>query len=378
MWGKEPVKAKSEFVRLATQDGANIRALCRRFGVSPTSAYRQLDRFKEEGEAGLQERSRRPHHSPTRTPPEVEQAVLAMRDESHWGGRKISHVLRRDVDPAMPPRSTVNKILKRNGRITVEASEAAKAHIRFERAEPNDLSQMDFMGEFETGQGPCHALTMLDDHSRYALCLKACRDQRTETVIEHLTEAFATYGLPYQVTMDNGSPWGEGSGVLTKVTAWMIRVGVRISHSRPYHPQTQGKDERFHQTLQRELTNHTYFRTLVKVQEAFDRFRDRYNLVRPHEALNMAVPASRYRISARSLPAVLPAIEYPTTDMVRKVDQVGRIGFKNRSVRVGRGCVGLKVGIRPTLIDGVFDVYFCAQKVKTIDLRTPVGESADA
>jgi transposase InsO family protein len=298
--------------------------------------------------------------------------VLALRDETHWGAHKIAYVLKRDGQGQAPHRSTVNRILKRNGRITVEASEAATPFIRFEHPEPNDLLQMDFMGPFSTAQGACHSLTVLDDHSRFSLCLAACANQQSQTVMAHLRAMFERYGLPYRMTMDNGSPWADtGRTELTRLAVWIIRLGVRISHSRPYHPQTQGKDERFHQTVQRELTNHRYFRTVPEVQRAFDRFRDRYNLIRPHESLGMAVPASRYRISHRPMPLDLPAIEYPPGDVVRKVTASATIQFRGRLIRVGKACIGLTVGIRPTTTDGLFEVFLCGHKVRDIDLRHP-------
>lgn len=379
MWGQGAMKAKREFIHLALLRGQtgqgkpNIRRLCGRFGVSRTAAYRLLARYAVEGEAALSERSRRPRRSPTRTPDAVVAAVLALRDETHWGAHKIAYVLERDGGGQRPPhRSTVNRILKRNGRITVEASEAATPFTRFEHPEPNDLLQMDFMGPFRTGQGACHSLTVLDDHSRFSLCLAACTNQQSQTVMAHLRAMFERYGLPYRMTMDNGSPWADtGRTELTRLAVWIIRLGVRISHSRPYHPQTQGKDERFHQTVQRELTNHRYFRTLPEVQRAFDRFRDRYNLIRPHESLGMAVPASRYRISDRSMPSELPPIEYPPGDIVRKVTASATIQFRGRLIRVGKACRGLTVGIRPTTTDGLFEVFLCGHKVRDIDLRHP-------
>ena len=226
------------------------------------------------------------------------------------------------------------------------------------------------MGAFVMGSGSCHALTVLDDHSRFSLALQACTNEQTATVQGGLISAFERYGLPWRMTMDNGSPWGDdGSGVLTKLTAWLIRQGVAVSHSRPYHPQTQGKDERFHQTLQHELVKWVVFGDLAEAQRAFDEWRDRYNLRRPHEGLDMKTPESRYRPSTRSYAPTLRPIEYDSSDQVRKVDQKGMISFLSRRVRVGKGCSGLPVAIRATDTDGKYGVFFCHQQIATIDLR---------
>lgn len=370
------MRSKLEFVKLASVAGASMRALCRSYGVSPMTGYEWLRRYAEGGEPALIERSRRARSSPYKTPRDVEEQILALRDETHWGGRKIAHVLNQEVPKLALRRGAVNSVLKRNGRIAESVSEQHHPWHRFEHAEPNDLWQMDFMGAFATGDEPCHALTVLDDHSRFSLMLRACTNEQTPTVQTALTDTFERYGLPWRMTMDNGSPWGDdGSGVLTKLTAWLIRCGVRVSHSRPYHPQTQGKDERFHQTLQHELVNWVVYRDLAETQLAFDRWRDRYNLRRPHESLDMKTPASRYRTSQRLFSATLAPIEYDTSDHVRKVDTEGMISFRNRSVRVGRGCAGMRVAVRPIDPEGQFGVFFCHQQIATINLRVGNTES---
>ncbi len=362
--------SKLEFVKQASAAGANMRALCRRYGVSPTTGYEWLRRYVKSGEAGLAERSRRAGSSPSKTAREVEEQILALRDMTHWGARKIADVLNQEGPELSLRRGTVNNVLKRNGRISKTISEQHHAWHRFEHAEPNDLWQMDFMGAFKTRGQSCHGLTVLDDHSRFSVALRACMNEQTATVQGELIGAFERYGLPWRMTMDNGSPWGDdGSGVLTKLTAWVIRLGVRVSHSRPYHPQTQGKDERFHQTLQHELVNWVVFHDLGEAQRAFDEWRDRYNMRRPHEGLNMKTPESRYRPSTRSYPHTLPPIEYETSDQVRKVDQNGMISFLNRRVRVGKGCSGMPVAIRPADTEGRYGVFFCHQQIATIDLR---------
>jgi transposase InsO family protein len=295
--------------------------------------------------------------------------ILKIRDDTHWGARKISWVLSRDYG-VTAPRSTVHSVLQRHARIDATEAQKHQAFCRFEHAKPNELWQIDFKGDVPVEDGRCHPFTALDDHSRYSLALAACLDQTTGTVVEVLTKVFLVYGLPWRVTMDNGSPWGDDSTLrLTKFTAWLIRIGIRVSHSRPYHPQTQGKDERFHGSLDRELLRWNTFRSLPELQKAFDRFRHRYNFERPHEALGMQTPAERYVASAREMPSKLPPIEYGPSDHVRKVGETGRISFLGYTIRAGKGCSGLPIAVRPTTSDGVYEIVFCMQTIGRIDLR---------
>jgi transposase InsO family protein len=365
-FGRDAMSAKREFVELArgAEGKGQMRELCRRFGISRTTGYEWLRRFRESGVGGLEERSRKPLESPTRTPEEMERRVLELRDTTHWGARKIAKRLRVLGVENAPPRTTVNNVLKRHGRITAEESAKHHAWHRFEHHEPNDLWQMDFKGWFMTGSERCNPLTVIDDHSRFALCLRACADQTTATVQAALTDVFDRYGLPWRMTMDNGSPWGDDAdSKLTKLVVWLIRLGVAVSHSRPFHPQTQGKDERLHRSLDDELLNYVCFRNLTSAQLAFDVWRDRYNFERPHESLAMLTPIERYTPSARAMPAILTPIEYPSTDLVRKVDIVGKISFRGRSIRVSRACAGLPVALRPTNNPSLTAVFFCHQKL---------------
>ena len=363
---------KHVFVTLAQRDGANIRELCRRFTISPPTAYQLLDRYEWEGKAGLAERSRRPHHSPNRTIAELEQAVLAVRDEHPaWGGRTIRQVLLDRGYQSAPSPSTITAILRRNDRLTPN-DPAPRDWRRFEHAQPNDLWQMDFKGHFATGAGRCHPLTVLDDHSRFAIVLEACVNERTETVQECLTAAFRTYGLPVRMLMDNGSPWGNDAlHPRTPLTVWLMRLGIQVSHGRPYHPQTQGKEERFHRTLNAEVLQGRCFTDCPACQAAFDWWRGVYNTERPHQALGLATPISRYAPSPRSFPETLPPIEYGDGDLVRKVGAEGWVSFKGHAFKVGRALRGYPVALRPTVPDGVWGVWFLTHPVATVDLRGP-------
>jgi transposase InsO family protein len=272
----------------------------------------------------------------------------------------------------VPSPSTITAILRRHSRIDSAQSVKHTPWQRFEHAEPNQLWQMDFKGHFAMGEGRCHPLTVLDDHSRFALGLAACGDERGKTVQGQLTSIFRRYGLPERMVMDNGGPWGhDGEHPYTPLTVWLLRLGIAVSHGRPYHPQTQGKDERFHRTLKAEVLQGSIFRDLDQCQQVFDRWRGVYNFERPHEALDLAVPSSRYRVSQRPFPEGLPPLEYGPEDQVRKVQAQGIIWMKGREYKVGKAFRGLPVALRPTDADGVWNVFFLTYNIAQIDLREP-------
>lgn len=370
---RDTMSLRREFVELAVQEGANRRVLCQRFGISPKTAYKWLARFAQAGPAGLSDRSRRPHSAPLRTALDLEAAVVGLRlQHPAWGGRKIARRLF-DLDGTVIAPSTVTAILHRYRLITEEAKVAATAWQRFEHAEPNVLWQLDFKGCFDTPASRCHPLTMLDDHSRFNLLLRACSRTDHRTVQPWLTEAFRCYGLPVRINTDHGAPWGAPAAPyhgLSRLTVWLIRLGIRVSHSRPRHPQTNGKEERFHRSLQAEVLNGRGFADLGAVQRAFDRWRMIYNCERPHEALDLATPVSRYRPSPRPYPEPLPPIEYGPDDAVYRVPPNGWLRLEGRRLKVSNALTGLPIAVRPrTDQDGVFDFYFCHQCFMRVDLR---------
>jgi transposase InsO family protein len=362
---------RREFVQLANQEGANIRALCRRFGISPKTGYKWIARYAKEAESGLSDLSRRPLHSPQRTDKKMEARVIELRDaHPTWGGRKLQARLLALGHPGVPSASTLTAILRRHGRLDPQASEKHTAWQRFEHHAPNDLWQMDFKGHVVLQHGRCHPLTVLDDHSRYALCLQACADEKTLSVQAALIKTFRRYGLPARMTMDNGAPWGDDVlSPYTRLTVWLIRLGIGVSHSRPYHPQTQGKDERFHRTLKAELLACQSFLDNIAAQYHFDAWRTIYNLERPHEALAMNPPVSRYKPSQRAYPEILAPIEYGPGDEVRKVQINGEISYKGRTWKIGKAFIRQPVALRPAATDGVLNVYYCHQKIALLDTR---------
>jgi len=363
---------REAFVKLAMASEANRSALCRDFGISRKTGYKWLERHRVSGTDGLVDRSRRPHTSPSRTDAATEAAVLRIRAASNnaWGARKIGWTLGCQGWQPVPALSTITEILRRHGKLDRQAQHPGP-HVRFERAEPNELWQMDFKGHFPMAAGRCHPLTVLDDHSRYSLGLEACDNEQDGTVRERLTALFRRYGLPFAMLMDNGSPWGDSGGQpFTIFTTWLMRHGIRVSHGRPYHPQTQGKEERFHRSLKAEVLERNSFADLAACQHAFDRWRHVYNHERPHEALGLQPPATRYRPSPRAFREALPPIEYGPGDIVRKVDGEGAISFRSRPIRIGKAFRRQPVALRPSGEDGVFDIHYCVHHIGRLDLRT--------
>lgn len=365
------VEIRREFVELCSVEGSNVSDLCRRFGVSRKTGYKWLSRYRESGLSGLKDESRRPLHSPSQIEPGMESVVIQLR-EAHpaWGGRKLRRRLEDQGLSGVPSASTITEILRRKGMLSASAR-LPVALQRFERARSNELWQMDFKGHFgmENG-GRCHPLTVLDDHSRFSLVLEACGHERGSLVQSVLTSAFRRYGLPEAMLMDNGAPWGSSEmSRWTSLTVWLLRLGIRVLHGRSYHPQTQGKEERFHRTLRAEVLQGRTFSDLVESQKRFDAWRPVYNFERPHEALDLAVPGSRYQVSSRSYPEQLPELEFSPIDTVRKVQKGGDFWFHGERRFLGNSFRGEQVGLRPTRRDGVWHVWFGPQCLGELNLR---------
>lgn len=375
-WGSA-LDRREEFVRLAGAAGANFSELCRRFGVSRSNGYKWLGRHAAEGPGGLEERSRRPLSSPGRTPLELEARVLALR-AAHpaWGGRKLHWTLKAEGVERPPAPSTITGMLRRAGLLNGPGAGEPRGWTRFEKEQPNELWQMDFKGHFALERGRCHPLTVLDDHSRYALEIGACGDEQTETVQDRLTAVFRRYGLPGRILADNGSPWGTSGGERhTRLTVWLMDLGVGVGHGRPFHPQTQGKDERFHRTLKAEVLDGRRFDDLAAAQAAFDAWREVYNAKRPHEALAHKTPSSRYAMSPRPMPQAIAPPDYEPQAHVRRVQSGGWISFKGHDIRCGKAFVGKKLALRATNADGVFDLCYRSHVLAQVDLRQNITQT---
>lgn len=340
-WKERTVMSERQsFLAAAMAEEMSFSALCRSYGISRKTGYKWLERARTG--AGLDDLPRTPFHSPNRTSPEIEAAVLAERDRHPaWGPRKLERVLRSQGVKGLPCKSTIENILKRNDRIEPEDSAAATPFQRFQREQPNELWQMDFKGDFAMlDSRRCYPLTMTDDHSRFCLCLHACKGTNYEEFYPILTAVLEEYGLPSAILCDNGKPWGDSQSGITSFDVWMMRLGVLPIHGRPLHPQTQGKEERFHRTLKRELLRVRPFEDRSDAQNAFTQWRWEYNHERPHEALSLDVPSKHYRPSSRKYKDADKSVEYPFGARLRKVNFKGYLSIQDHRYFISDSLIG--------------------------------------
>ena len=362
---------KKQFVIRALKEEISFKSLCAEFKISRETGYELLRRYKKEGLKGLEPLSRAPQHIPHKTPRAVEEQIIKIRvQHSSWGGRKIySHLLEQGIK-GLPKPSTISDILKRNGYISEEESLKRQELGRFEREHSNDLWQMDFKGKFRlANKEACFPLTILDDHSRFSICIQACPNEQYLTVKNRLIETFEQYGLPKQFNVDNGNPWGNSKLFKhTKLTVWLMRLGIRVTHSRPRHPQTNGKLERFHRTLKKDVLTQHIITDFKHAQFLFNEWREIYNYKRPHQAIDMLVPAKKYQPSQRAMPHQLEPFEYCDDAIVRKVRGNGRISYKGQEYPMGEAFAGHDVELKLNPLGEQFDIYFERFKIYTYNL----------
>ena len=323
-WEMRTVEEQREhFVELASRGGKSMSALCREFGVSRKTGYKWVKRAAE-GQR-LCDQSRCPHRQPSKTAPEMEAAILAVRaEEPAWGGRTIRAVLEAAGLEHVPSAKTCGNILKRRGMISREESLKHTAFCRFEKERCNQMWQTDFKGDFLLGDGVrCYPLTILDDHSRFSIRIEP--KTSATGVKESFIQAFEEYGLPDAILSDNGAQFAGFRRGITQFERYLMDLDILPIHGRPRHPQTQGKIERFHRTMKQELLRQVP-QNMVEADRLFQYWRWKYNQVRPHGALGYKPPASVYHPSERALFEPRP-YEYPSGARLYKANNWGYLRF---------------------------------------------------
>jgi transposase InsO family protein len=372
--GRSVPDERLRFAVLASRRERTISELCREFGISRQCGHGWLKRYRDGGAgAVLNERNRRPHHSPRRTATSITSEILQLRRRwPDWGADKLHSLLLRDhPDVRISPR-TVHRILLREGLVR-EDDRHPPATGQFERSAPNELWQMDFKGPkgFRQRPGP---LSVIDDHSRYVLALEHLDSGRIDAVAGCLRRTFERGGLPEAMLMDHGTPWWNASSAWgwTELSVWIMRQGIRILLSGYRHPQTQGKVERMHGTLSRSIRRRG---ADADDQSWLDAFREEYNSVRPHAALGMQTPVSRWRRAEREYQAEPKQWEYGAGQEVATVNQHGRLLWRKATYHLSSALRGLTVGIE-RLEQGAL-IYYCNTPLAAIDERKLIALPVD-
>ena len=353
-----------------------VAKAAREFGVSRKTAHKWL---KVAGAlpgdftaASLADRSRRPAASPAKTDDDIERAILDVRDRYNWGPRKIRAFLLQQAarensnPPTLPSVRTLASVLARNGRVAAKLPQTPVQ--RFERAGPNELWQVDHKGPFEVQRQKLAPFTVIDDHSRYCLAFRPCDDKTMATAFDILWNLFADTGLPEAILSDNAF---NTTGIAAPGLSWfdsrLLRLGIKPLHGRPYHPQTQGKCERFHGSAVREFIFHNARRDdRAHFDEDIERWRGVYNTLRPHQALGDRPPAERWRPSARKRPPTLPEPAYDASQTTRKIHGCGEVYFKGCTFLVGRGLAGERVRVEER--DREVRIYYCEHPVRAVSI----------
>ena len=362
-WGTVNVKEqRMRFVVLASQHHQSMTELCKEFEITRPTGYEWLRRYERSGIAGVVEKSRRPGHSPQRTEAGIERRVVEMRQRRpDWGAKKLQVLLQREG--LTVPRITIHRILLRHQLVRREDRHRAAVQ-RFQRGTANELWQMDFKGSagWNAATGP---LSVLDDHSRYAITLAETGSTRAEGVQERLQEAFQRCGMPEGMLMDHGVPWWNTQSATgwTWLTVWLMKQGVKLHFSGYRHPQTQGKVERFHGSL--EAARRKRGPGSKAAQQWYDAFRQEYNEERPHEALGMKTPASVWQRSARCYEANPAGWEYESGAEVQRLSSAGQLRVEGRRWEISNALAGERVQL--LRIGERILVYYCRSLVRELD-----------
>jgi transposase InsO family protein len=369
----------------AARSGETVTAICKRFEISRETYYVYLRRYRAEGVDGLEPRSRQPFNQPQRMPADVEERICKMRkDHPKWGARRIRAELRRKgTDP--PAVSSIHRALVRNHLIPLSPTRPRPATQRFERTSPNDLWQIDATRLLLADETEVWVMDVLDDHARFCLAARVGDGPTTKAAWECFEWAIRRYGLPAQLLSDNGTCFtGRLIGAEVEFERRLGTLGIALIHSRPYHPQTCGKLERFHRTMKEWLAERPRAKSPAELQELLDVFRSHYNEERPHQGIGDATPAERFSAiplePLTSVPGLPPEVIYPPGAILRKVSSCGNLGYRGRQIQVGSEWNDYR--LRVTEIDGVVHIFYGEQLVRALVLDPaihyyPIGRRRD-
>jgi len=357
-----------EFAMRAVSAGS-FSELCQEYGISRKTGYKWRERFVAKGLEGMEEASRRPQSHAAELGEEVVCRIVKLKtSHRHWGARKIRELYRRKHRGDLPSESSFKRVLERAGLTEKRRRQAREQSGRLEAgvevSEPNALWTVDFKGWWRGGEGrKIEPLTVRDAHSRFILEMHMVENAKTETVGARFEQLFEAYGLPGAIRSDNGTPFACSHSLLglTRLSAWWLALGIDLVRGRPGCPQDNGGHERMHLDIFRELERGR----AGMDQASFDLWRQEFNTERPHEALDMAMPAEVYRPSTRTFEGTPAAIDYGAMD-TRKVTHHGKIGYGGDHIAISTALRGWNVGLCPC-DNGEVEVWFAKLLVGHID-----------
>lgn len=364
-WERKTVEEQRREFAEAAKETKNFSALCREFGITRKTGYKWVERYKEN--ADLSDKSRKPFTIANRTPIETEERIVVLRAENPgWGAKKLKEVLERQGHE-IPCVKTVNNILNRYGCISAEESRKHQAFTRFEKEHCNEMWQTDFKGEFRMADNNyCYPLNIFDDHSRFVIKIAPALSTANK-VIPAFRSAFCEYGMPNSVLSDNGAQFAGFRQGYTRFEKWLMNHDVLPIHGRIKHPQTQGKIERFHRTMQEELLKHTVMENIDDANNKFQLWREKYNNIRPHEALGMKCPAEVYIPSSRAYSDEVSPYEYGGQFHVIKVNSWGYARFDKWQVYLSEAMINEYIEFRPNPHGDSFVVCYRNFKIAEFD-----------
>ncbi len=366
------MEEKLRFVFEYERGEQSMTELCQRYEVARETGYVWLRRYRQAGVAGLVERPRAAHRHGNQTPEEIEQMVLELRQaHMRWGPRKLKRILERDEPGRVwPTASTIGALLKREGLVVARKKRWRTAPYTEPLAHADEANRVwcaDFKGWFRTADGErIDPLTISDAHSRYLLRCQAVEKTDTARVQAIFEAAFREHGMPEAIRTDNGAPFASRAlAGLSRLAVWWIKLGILPERIAAGHPEQNGRHERMHRTLKQEAAQPPAANRR-KQQQALDHFRQEYNQVRPHEALEMQTPAAVYQPSARTFPERVPEPQYPETMLVRSVRPHGHFRWKKDDVFLSEVLWGERVGLLPE-DDRWFTIYFAQLPLARFD-----------
>lgn len=356
---------KRQFVLLWKTNKFTMSELCRDFGITRPTGYKILHRFEEEGWDALVEQSRRHNSHPNSTPQEMVDAILEIRNKyPRWGARKVVAILEREWESeSIPCHSTVNAIMRRHG-MTVPRRRSIKKIANqfpvFDPVNPNEIWSADFKGKFRMGNKVyCHPLTIADSKSRYLFAIKGMENPTTEGAKPVFERVFREHGLPLYLHTDNGAPFGSALSLrrMTRLSAWIMEIGITPVYSDPGHPEQNGRHERMHRDLKAASTRPPAG-CLVSQQKVFEKFMKEYNNERPHEALNMKMPSDIHIRSTREYPRIIRDWDYAKEISARYVSGNGAIRWgSNDWIMISTALAGKYVGMEE-VGTGLWKLYY--------------------